>query len=83
MSVLEFSYYDSYLIYVTKFDMFSDNHMCNIIYSYTGDPFHAIGEIYFRSLEKIYSINFVRDTSSRRTYWKKEGIRIFPWYDKY
>ena len=72
-----------YLIYVTKFDMCNKDHRCTVVYEYTGDPFHAMGEISFRSLEQIYSMTFQEDTIERREFWANEDVTITPWIDKY
>lgn len=72
-----------YLIYVNKFDMSAHDHRRTVVYEYTGDPFHAMGEIEYRSIEQIYRIIFTEDTPQKREYWENEGIKIIPWVDKY
>lgn len=72
-----------YLIYVTKFDMVMVEHRHTVVYEYTGDPFHAMGEIGYRSIEQIYHMTFSEDMQQKREFWEKEGVKIIPWIDRY
>lgn len=72
-----------YLIYVTKFDICNKDHKCMIAYEYIGDPFHAMGEIVFRSLEQIYYITFKEDTDEARKFLEIQDIPIIHWIDKF
>lgn len=49
----------------------------------TDDPFHVIGEMYFRSLEAIDRCNYVEQTDSRLEFFKKENVEIREWKNKY
>lgn len=66
-----------YLIYVTKFDMSANEHRSMIVYEYTGDPFHAMGEIDYRTLEQIYRMTFSEDTPQKREYWKTKVLKLY------
>lgn len=72
-----------YLLYVRKYSIISNDYEFYIYHCCTNDIFHIIGEMYYRTLERIERINFVEDTQSRRKYWLAENKEILEWDNKY
>lgn len=54
-----------------------------VVYDYTGDVFHAMGEIMYRSEIEIKWITFSEWTEKREKFWNDNGIKIRKWFDKY
>lgn len=67
-----------YLFYVRLWDNKLTVYKCN-----TKDALHTIGEMYFRSLEKIERIDINEYTEQREKYWLDQGYTIYEWRDKY
>lgn len=72
-----------YLLYVRKYSIISNDYEFYIYHCRTNDIFHTIGEMYYRTLERIVRITFVDDTPCRRKFWLAENKEILEWNDKY
>lgn len=70
-----------YLIYLSRFE--SPNRRETVVYDYTGDVFHAMGEIEYRSEVEIYRMNFAEYSEEKVKFWNEQGVKIRKWYDKY
>lgn len=73
----------NYLIYVTKFSLFAEDHREFVVYEYCGDVFHAMGEILYRTFEQIYYINYLEDNEYVREDLAEHNIKINKFVDKY
>lgn len=71
-----------YLIYVTRYDVYTDGGNVTDVYDYEGDVFHAMGEIYFYSEVRIYRMNYVEYSDERVKFWINMGCKISKWRDK-
>lgn len=49
----------------------------------TDDPFHTMGEIHYRTIERIDRMTYVEQTQTRLDYWKEQNQSIYDWYNKY
>lgn len=49
----------------------------------TDDPFHTMGEIHYRTCERIDSMTYVEDKPFRREFWKEHNDKIYEWHNKY
>lgn len=78
----EASYTKRYLIYVTRYDIFTNGQTTDV-YEYEGDVFHAMGEIEYRSEVQIYRINFSEYSQAKVQFWNEQGYKIRKWIDKY
>lgn len=75
-----------YLIYVTRCNIFrgkNDPEFKTDVYDYTGDVFHAMGEIIFRSEIEIRRITFAKWSPEKEKFWIDSGVKICSWRNKY
>ena len=73
----------NYMLYVRKYDIFSNDYKLFVYQVKTNDIFHTMGEYMYRSMESIERINFNTWTKSRVEYWEKNGFEIREWKNKY
>lgn len=75
-----------YLIIVRRCNIFrgenEDKYKIDV-YDYTGDVFHAMGEIEYRSEVKIDRITFSEWSITKVNFWTDHGIKIRKWNNKY
>lgn len=72
-----------YLFYVRQFSLFSGPNSLYVYHCKTNDPYHVIGEMYYRSQTQIEKIDFVEQTEEKLKYWKQEDKEIIEWRNKY
>lgn len=75
-----------FIVYVRKFSVFATNEEHSEVYAYiveTEDILHVLGEIYYRSLEHIYYMNFVSYSEDKIKYVKENGIECINYNCKY
>jgi len=73
----------NYMLYVRKYDIFTNGYKLFVYQVQTDDIFHTIGEYIYRSMESIERINFNTWTENRVEYWIKNGFEIREWKDRY
>lgn len=49
----------------------------------TNDPFHVMGEMMYRSIERIDYINFVEETKEKTDFWESENYEIIDYDLRY
>ena len=49
----------------------------------TDDPYHTMGEIVYRTIERVDRITFVEQTQTRLEFWAEQNQEIYEWYNKY
>lgn len=47
------------------------------------DPFHTMGEMYYRNIVKIDRLDFVECTEEKLKFWKDKKQEILIWENKY
>lgn len=72
-----------YLFYVTKYNIFVNDYALFVYKCKTNDPFHTIGEIFYRTFEHIKRIDFVEYSIAHEKFWEKHKTTIIDWYNKY
>lgn len=74
----------NWFFYMTRWDPFSEakDHKTLFVYkSYTDDPMHTIGEMYSKTIETIYCIDYNVWTPEMEQFWLDEGFEIYKWKD--
>lgn len=54
-----------------------------VYHCYTDDPFHTMGEIHYRTFQRIDSMTFAEQTPIRLEFWKEQNQTIYEWHNKY
>lgn len=72
-----------YLIYIRKYSIITRKYEFYIYECKTNDIFHTMGEIWYRTFERIKYMNFAEDNQETRNFWEKDGKKIYTWKDKY
>lgn len=54
-----------------------------VYHCYTADPFHTMGEIEYRTLERIDRMTYAEQTQTRLDYWNEQNQKIYEWHNKY
>lgn len=49
----------------------------------TDDAFHTMGEIHYRTMERIDRMTYAEQTQKRLDFWKEHNQTIYEWYNKY
>lgn len=49
----------------------------------TKDAFHTMGEIHYRTMERIDRMTYAEQTQARLDFWKEQNQTIYEWYNKY
>lgn len=73
----------SYFFYVRKYSIFTNDYELYVYKCKTADPFHVMGEMLYRSMEKIERINFNEVTPERENFWQEQNKKIYTWFNKY
>lgn len=68
-----------WLLYVEKYELFKNKKELVVYQSYYDDVYHTIGEMYSRTLEAIYRIDFVEWNEERKEYWNSKGVKPITW----
>lgn len=77
----------THLVYVHRYDFFSNSTKLFVYGVNTEDIFHTMGEMQYRMIEHIERISYVKLTSenvdTKMQFWKSEGVEIREWRDRY
>ena len=77
----------THLLYVRKYSIFTNDYELYVYGVNTGDIFHTMGEIIYRSETQVKRIDFVKLTPENRQakfdFWKEQNQEIYAWKDKY
>lgn len=77
----------THLLYIWKYDISCNDYVFEVCGVNTKDIFHTMGEIYYRSIESIKRINFVKLNDKNRQakidYWKNQNVPIKTYSNKY
>lgn len=49
----------------------------------TDDPLHTMGEMHYRTIERIERMTYIDDKPFRREFWKEQNQTIYEWHNKY
>ena len=49
----------------------------------TDDVFHTMGEMHYRTMERIDRMTYVEQTQKRLDFWKEQNKTIYEWRNKY
>ncbi len=73
----------TYLIYVRKYSIVTNDYQLYVYKATTPDIFHTMGEIPYRTIEEIKRIDYIEYTEEKEQWWKEQGYDILSWHDKY
>ncbi len=72
-----------YLFYVRKYSIIENDYLLFVLRCETEDVFHTMGEMYYRTFEKIERITFFDYSKELEDSLCKDGYKIYDWTDKY
>ena len=72
-----------FFVYVRKYCILTNKVELYVYRVKTKDIFHTIGEMKYRTMEKIEWISFAEETKASEEYWAEQGVEILSWRDKY
>ena len=73
----------TYLVYVRKYSIITNDYKLYVYKTTTPDIFHTMGEIPYRTDAQVKRIDYAEYTEKKEQWWKEQGYDILTWQDEY